>query len=440
MNLFLVIFTIFIILLSGFLFIKTFNFFDNSPLIEKLSFSWGLGAGLISAQLFLYSLIGIQWNKSSITLPWLILGVIFLINTHKLTIPKVPTINLNNFYKIFLIMLLSLIIFVGIESVIRPAQAWDAFSNWVFRPKVFFINNNLDLDYVQYTRDDYPLILPLIGTYGYITMGEVDDKYILLLFYMFYLAIGGIFFSFCIKNFNIQTGILFTFLLLSIQNILRHGGRYEAGQADLALGYFILTTSVVTYYFIKFKDNKYLILALIFAGLTAQIKNDGMPFFLIINLVIFFFITRWKKIKLYKYMLISPIIIGPWLIYKALNNYPVNFLLTDGLNIQLDRSLIVFLSMSKEFFNLQNWNLLWIILLFTIIIYIKNLKLTKILILILTLQWLSYFLIFLMTPREPQGHIENVINRLYLHIAPLAMLIIAIIIYDIPIIKKYLSK
>ena len=57
--------------------------------------------------------------------------------------------------------------------------------------------------------------------------------------------------------------LIFTFLLLSTQNLVRHGGRFEAGYADLALGFYIFLSVLLLLDYLKIQNKKALFLFLL---------------------------------------------------------------------------------------------------------------------------------------------------------------------------------
>lgn len=424
MSFFLIVLTILVIISAGFLVIELLGFLKESSLFEKLSFSWGLGFGLIGLQLFFYHLLNIEWNRLSILFPWISLFILY-IQKNKPYFPKM-TPRLQSREKIFVTLILLLVLFVGFESTLRPVQAWDAWDNWLFRSKVFYHHNTIDQYYFHYAQDEYPLIIPLVGTFGYIMMGQINDRLILLLFFMFYLCLGGLFFGTARRLFNTQKALLFTFLLLSLQNLIRHGGRFEVGQADLALSYYIFAGMILLASFIKRKSKKAAFLLSVFLGISGQIKYDGMAFVMIVTLISFFSIIEWKRYRYVFLLLPTFLLLIPWQLYKVFNHLPENFLFRSGINIHIERVATVILFMSKEFFSIKNWNLLWIVFFVCLIFYWRRSEKAKLFLVVLFLQWLSYFVIFLMTPTDPATHIENIIDKLYIHLAPIAMLIIAI--------------
>jgi hypothetical protein len=430
MTFFIIFITAVFIFLIGYLIIELCGFLKGGSLLEKLSYSWGLGVGLIGTQLFIYSLLNIAWSRISILLPWVMLCIIFLVRTRPLPKIEIKKIKLKlSMIEIFFLLLIALLlIFTGVESIIRPIQAWDGWVNWIFRPKVFFLHNNLDMDYIRYTYNDYPLIIPLMGTFGYIMAGGINDTYILFLFFIFYLALGGVFFAISKKLLNTKLAIVLTFLLLSLQNLIRHGGRFEVGQADLALGYYIIATIGLLINFLKTKDKKMLLLLSLFLGFTGQIKEDGIPFFVIINLILLYFILIWKKYSHIFAMLPAVFLLGLWDLYKILNHYPPSLLFRDIVHIHWDKVGAILLAMTKEFINFQNWSILWIVFLIALIFSWRRIATIKLFVLVFFLQLLSYFIVYMITPGDPVYRVEGTIDRLCIHLAPLAVLIIGLLL------------
>lgn len=390
-------------------------------LIEKLSYSWGLGVGLIGTQLFFYSLLTIEWSKFTLVAPWLaIILFSFWKNKPKFILKKE---KLDRLEKSFLVLILLLLGFTAFESILRPVQAWDGWLNWLLRPRVFFINNNISLDYVRYTTDGYPLIIPLMSTFYYKLIGQINDKNVLLLFFTFYLVVAGLFYAKSKELMGRKLALIFTFLLISTQNLIRHGGRYEAGHADLALSYFILAVACLLINYLKTRALKDLLLFNIFLGFSALVKNDGIPIFLIGNLLTVFYIIKSKKLINAVSLIPSIFLFGSWNLYKHFSDYPKNWIAGSG-SFHYDKIGSIIITMSKEFFNFQNWSLLFIVFIFALLIYHKNIKKIFPVFLLILVQFFFYVLAFILSPfLNPVDHVAGVINRLYIHIAPLALLI-----------------
>jgi hypothetical protein len=212
-------------------------------ILEKLPYALGLGIGSISFQLFTYSRLKVPWNQLSIILPWIIIfAYLFYVERQKIHFIKLhfkgKFSKLDNFFGILLVVV---IFYTGFEAWLRPLSAWDAWAIWLLKAKMFFVDGFVNPHVYHLLKDSYPYVINLAATFIYIILGKVDDRAVLLLFFSFYLMLGLTFFSFSRQRFGVFSALLFTFLLLSIQNLIRHGGRFEAGYADLALGFYIFT-------------------------------------------------------------------------------------------------------------------------------------------------------------------------------------------------------
>lgn len=433
MNTIIIFFDIVLITTVGYIVGSYFLYNKSYSLLKKIALSYGMGFGIFGFQLFFYNLTSVPWSIISITCPWILLICIFVANNfYKLKIQKLEyyqkkVLQLTVTEKILTITILLLISFVGIESILRPIQAWDGWDNWILRPNVFYTTNTIDKYYFKYTTDEYPLIMPLTITFGYITLGEIDDRSVLLFYFAFYLALGALFYAqFKEMTSSNKWALTFTFLLLSTQNLLRHGGRYEAGQADLTVGFYIFSGTILLIDFLKTKSPKSILLLSIFLGISSQIKNDMMPFVGLAGLIVCASILLRKRFSDLLFVTPLPILYSAWVYFKEINALHVNFLLRQGVNIQVERIPAVFFAMIREFFNIQNWSLIWIIFLVMIILYPMKGKKALLFLVVIFFQWLSYLLIFLITPMDPVLHVANVINKLYLHLLPLAVMIIGL--------------
>src|SRR5207302_961120 len=105
------------------------------------------------------------------------------------------------------------------------------------------------------------------------------DQVAILFFTFFYISLLIIFYYYA-KNFTSQRFALgYTFLFATTQNMIRHAGRFDVGNADLPLGYFFLCSSIFLLEFLKTKSTKSTFLLTLFVTTAALIKSEGIPFF-----------------------------------------------------------------------------------------------------------------------------------------------------------------
>lgn len=75
---------------------------------------------------------------------------------------------------LFLSLLTALLLFALLRAVLYPVWAWDAISTWAFKGKVFYLRQTLDLSGFE-AHNYYPNLVPLLLTYLYLWLGEVND-------------------------------------------------------------------------------------------------------------------------------------------------------------------------------------------------------------------------------------------------------------------------
>lgn len=436
MTLFIVIATIFLFVLVGYMLIKTFDFLPANSGLSTISYALALGAGIASFQLYVYSRFAIPWSIPYIIFPWII-TVLFLL-AYKRNIFSLGKfeIQLKKVDYILITAIFLLLAFVGFESIIRPVSAWDAWAIWLLKAKIFFIDGHIEAGIFRYVESSYPLLVSLMSTFIYIILGKVDDTNALFLSFAFYAFLGLAFFVYIKYKTHVTYALIGTFLLLSAQNILRHGGRYEGGQADIILSCYIFLIGVLLITFLKKQKISILIFLQLLLAITALLKNEGLVFSLFTQLILWFYFIRKRQYKNIFYTFIWAIPVLDWEYFKYSNNLPKLTEVFVGSFTNFERIIPIGISMLQELFNLRNWNLLWILFLgICIVRYTLILKSPYLaLYILLVLQLGLYYFLYLIFPGDPIALIGSSFNRLLLHLAPLALLLSLLEIF--PLIRE----
>lgn len=428
MNEFLVIISIIIAVTIGYFVIKGFNLLVFHSFLEILAYSYGLGIVFIAYQMFIYSWIGFAWSINSIILPWIIFFFIIFILRKKYFLLKINYLfRLSYIEKIFFVLIGALIIFVALESLIRPLSAWDGFAIWLLRAKVFFFDGKIG-DYIfEYSESDYPVGISLFATFSYIILGTVDDRAVLLIFFMFYLVLSVVFFFSLRRHTSSLNAFVFTFLLASIQNLIRQGGRYDVGHIDLALGYYFFMIVMLLIDFFNKRSLKILILLNIFLGFAPFIKNEGLIFSIIIEVFIVYALIKYKKIDYIFYTLFFLFPVLMWQLFKMYLPVPHGYLEKGSLHIS--RIFVIYKEILKEFLNIYRWNLLWPI--FFISLIISKIKgHFNLVIVIIFFQMVAYLFVYLYTPLDPVLHVKSSFDRLLIHLSPLSIFFVGLVFHS----------
>lgn len=399
-----------------------FGLFSRKDKLFAFSCSYGLGVGAVTLQLYVYSRAAIGWSIGSIMFPWLIV-FIFLVIKHrgKFSMPKLSIPDIDKKQAILLLGIIATVSYVLFEALLRPVTVWDGWAIWLLKSNVFFIDKGVLPSALSYVGADYPILISLLGTYFYVFLGHIDDTTVLLSSAAFYLFLGLSFFATMKKDFSNRYALFFTFLLLTTQNFIRHGGRLESGQADLPLAYFIFISTVYLVQYYKTQSKKKLFILCIFLGITNLIKVEGAFFTLVVALTLFFIILKRKTYTHMVFLLLWILPLADWYLYKKLNDFAPLTHRVIGFSFQ--RSLHITWGIVKELMNIKTWNMLWIGYFYILLVLFKKIEKTiHFLHLMVLSQMLIYLVIyFVILDYDPSSSIE----RLLLHIAPVAFLAVA---------------
>lgn len=344
--------------------------------------------------------------------------------------------------KVILFLIIFEIFYTGFEALIRPVAAWDGWAVWLFKSKIFFLERGINLEI--FTREnigggDYPLLIPLSGTWIYLVLGRIDDRLVLSLFWAFYLVTILIFYS-GVRNFlGRRWTLFFTFLLASIPVLIRHGGREMAGYADLPLAFFILASFITLERFFQNGKIRDLILPSILLGMAGWTKLEGLHFVAFAYLLIF----SWAFLNKHRFkfdfkqclrflipIFFTSIFIFPWILFrkKLVENLghfyafyaPHTFFFWERWQQILGQYL-------KEMGKVFYWNLFWPAFFLVILGNLRTLLKPQVLPLFLlwSSQLFYYFIIFLLP--NPSVNIDlflTATDRLLLKVAPLGMYLI----------------
>jgi hypothetical protein len=447
--------------------------------LTALAFSWIAGMGVISLQMFFYSLAGLRFSVIGISLPWLVGaalclfipswrgGLAEMLNFRFGEGGNMPSAWIRYlFYAIVGVQVL----FALISGPSLPVNGWDAWAGWFFRGSVFYIAKNVspafltDVTMPIHLQADYPLSIPLSITWVYTCLGQVDDQLVKILWPIQYFSLLVTFYFFA-KELASQIHALFFTAFASLVPILMiHGGGLSpkmtfaglytsnfVGYADLPLAVTFLAAGGFLSLGLMRREASFFTGAVFFAGLAAWTKNEGMTFAIAtIVLVVFcgFFarILSWKRgLSLVAFLGLMMI---PWILYKKFfslqNEYVENFsfeLFTSRL-ANLSTVLFWVIKGIARPFEFYNWT--WYLYLFLLVRNVRRFFSpgSFCLNVLLIFQLGSYILVYLVTPRDLEWHIKTSLDRLVLHLVPLALLISAINfsqLTDVPLVSKNFS-
>lgn len=260
-----------------------------------------IGAASLALELWVYGVIHVPWNLATLLLPWLGLAVV-LRNRARLALARdwsalracarrgadLDRLDLVLVFAGALIAVLSLL-----KLVTQPITGPDAIAMWLFKAEFAFAHQAMDLQAMGSlppgpTRHlDYPPLYPLMVATLYTMIGHVDG--ILGKGVNFLFLVAGV--ATCLSHVTAiitrRAGVVFAFLLLSLP--LFSGYLLEAramGYADYGLGILLMVSLVYLHRVERDGGLEPAALCLLFAGLAALTKNEGLVFLLIVTPVL----------------------------------------------------------------------------------------------------------------------------------------------------------
>ena len=424
MNNIIALLTTFFITIIGYAVIWGFELLPRKDKLISFACSYGLGIGFITMQLYIYSRLNISWNKWSLIFPWILfVAVLFLKNREAIHLTLSKKTKLRIIDKALLAGIVLTSGYTIFEALLRPAYAWDTWVTWLLKSKVFFMDGKISPEVLNYIKVNYPLVINLLGTFVYIMIGSVDDTAVLLTSSAFYIFTAILLFAVLKKKYGSTYSLLFTFLLVTTQNFVRHGGRLEAGLADLPIGYYSFCSVILLFEYFKKNSSKVFLLLNIFLGITGIVKFDGIA---VAIAIAFFSFHHIHSYKLYKQLSIAFFWIVPivdWEIYQRIYHLKDTYFSVHVFEVTVNKTLDAFWGTFKELVNVKSWNLLWIIYFYSLFAFKKNNDLIILNVIILS-QLGVYMGMFLFAKgSNPEASIE----RLLMHLAPLVFYYMAII-------------
>lgn len=431
MNELIIIFLIFVQILLGFSVYFFVSSQKRADILLDLPIAFCLGIGVTSYLLFLFSVFGLFWSP----VPIIIFTILPVLILRKYTPPTNENIKNNvkkyrKLDKILITLNIGVVSYTFIQVLLRPLYAWDGWAIWILKSRVFFYDGFLNPEIYHTLHDSYPYIMNLNNTFYYIFIGSPNDKAVLIVYFTFYLMAGLAVFSSLRQKIGLTLSLLAAFLFFSLQNAIRHGGRFEAGYSDLALGlYIFISITILRKVEISRGPKNYLLFGVLL-GTLALIKQEGVIASALIGFmgILTIFRDKTPKYKKILALMLGYIPLLLWFVYRFYNH--ISYSLYENFEIHKDRLPEIVAGIGREMISIQNWNFLWIFFLLCMPIMVLCKKLRYELIFIGAII-IIYTLVFLGGPHDPAIHIANTMNRLLLHIVPLAIYCIFISINEI---------
>jgi hypothetical protein len=398
----------------------------------KIFLGIGLGLGQASLLDFIYMLLFSNENGFLFVQLALFAGLLIVVifrerKNLRLTFPRV---QLSRWQIILLAGLLIVIILSALSAVNvwarEPHGAWDAWmmynraARFIYRDQPGWLGSfSHQMDPIFHA--DYPLQLGMDIAWAWQAVGQETQRTPIVLSGLFMLACAGLLGASLNLTKSLGQASISLILLLGSSLI---GNEGAAQRADLPLAYFFLGTIVLIYLYATSKKPGLLILAGFMAGIAAWTKNEGSLFALVTLPALFIAFFRqnpWRVLGWYALGLAFPLII---VLYFKEFLAPPSDVLGNGITrsiqqaLDLSRHITILKSFGADFLSFGGWGIgiLPILLIYALIFKLalsSELRPAYLAIgLILIMQTIGYYGIYLITPYDLQWHIDFSLGRL----------------------------
>lgn len=408
-------------------------------LVHRLSIGLAMGIGAATLALFYVSLISTR-SAFSLTIGLFVLASLlylgFLLLTGFSRKSKKPDL-----VRVSLLCVLGLTL-VGILWYVswQAGLGFDGYHHWGIKAKGSFLDGGWILTRAglsRFAHPAYPLLVPSIQAWIYTFIGEVDEGAVKIIFVIFYLALGGLFFHAVRQLFTRLLAAFFTVLMLSTPLLAITA---LSAYADVSMTFFLFGSVLFLTKWLDERRMADLVIGSLLSGLLLLVKREAAVYWVVIFLFIlgYFLLTRksaQKRMTIFQ-MLFFPataiFIAGSWFLFLQITGIDSGSFETPTLALLFERSERIVVMVQKLvrelFFNFGAWGILWYLFVFTSIWQWRRFTRPSSFLLwisvVLPILLLSISFVFSVWD-DYTLHVDTALSRLVLHTVPLAWLFIA---------------
>ena len=237
-----------------------------------------------------YDLIGLPWNRWSLLLPWLVvIGLRMYRTGARELLPEVPSLR-ERWAFLSILVVVPIAAWLPYERLMPlTSLSWDAWAIWLFKAQAFYLDSGVGgflarAEEFSDHQPDYPLLLPLYGSFLYVVQGGVNDWAAKAVTPCFHLATIGLFYSLGKRFGRPSTALVFAAMAASSTALGRIGFEY-AGYADIVLSFYFLASAGFLYSWWRGFERVDLAGAALAAAAAAWTKNEGQLFLVAVVLL-----------------------------------------------------------------------------------------------------------------------------------------------------------
>jgi hypothetical protein len=424
--------------------------------VERLALGFGLGAGVLAWEMLIFHALGLHLTVNGLLAPLLgisalTFGLARRFRQRKMGLDSNSVSTREPFQPLEWCLVVAIVLeLLGafFYAWLLPMEAYDAVSNWGLKAKAIFLageipeNFLLNPNYAVF-HPDYPLLVPLLESYVYRSVGDLREASARVIFPLFLAGCVAVLFAALRRAGQTRrSAFVFSFLLISIPYVFEQATN---GYADVVITFYFGAGSLYLYLWQAMKRDFFLVLSAVFTGFAALTKNEGLVL-ICIHLVWLLAALQlqshrrlWNKLArfgIYGCVLVAVLV--PWYLFRdslGLRNDVINRdVVAQGFTWEhLSRIGPILYHLQTQVFGPKNWNMVWILLGVAVSLRHKVLFRPPVVFVLAAtgLTLLVYMSVYLITPYtippfDVAWHLRTSASRLLLHVLPQVMFLIGL--------------
>ena len=420
--------------------------------LEKAGLSYALGLGLITVQMFIMSLFGMEYTRDAILIPWIFVvaaNLLWIYARRKEALPPGPAPERKQFtfYELLLLFSIALqTLYNFFRALIRPIESYDAVAIYGLKSKMIYLAHGISGGFFkevsslfQGAHADYPLLVPLSETWFYTFAGRFADFSVKAIFPLFYISLLLIFY----EGVKRATGKRF-FALLAVfflATVKQFSDYATIGVADLVLGAYFGISIFYLYRWFTEKRCVFLNISVISSVLCIWTKNEGAFLALMSGFALLCYaVANFKKINakdIFRVFIYAALVIAAvfsWHAFTASKglaneNFNLSMINAGSLVSGLGKIPAVLYEYQKQFFGFKKWNIIWILFFFLVITQFraalsKNIKYVSLCFLLFAS---GYTFMYVFSAVDIKFFLSATGSRFLLHILPVCVFWMALV-------------
>ncbi len=348
---------------------------DDATLPERLALGFCVGLMFVTFEMFfILTKLNIPFTVSSVSLPLVPILLAGLYVTFKNRLIDLDLSGFKNL-KLLEILLIALILlkifFVFSSLMIKPVSGWDAWAQYSFRAKAYFIERTAYVPSLPETiRGQHN---PLSQTWVFVCLNEWNDILGKIAFPLYYISLAMLFYCAVRRNRDRLISLFATYLLISLPFLVYHA---TIEYCDLMLSVYLFAGVSFLFLWLNNPQLRYLILSFIFLLSTTTIKSESY-FHLVIIMALFvatIFSGRLKNafgIKWIQSLSAATVALGGLYMIRMIFFVPHEALRFHAIDLsRIPPLLSVF---ADYIFTRDNWNIVWPVLIILVVFNYKKL-------------------------------------------------------------------